>query len=58
MSISTTSWNIAIAGGGLIGGILFDVTGTGSFPITIILLMTIALLIAFSNKKYAFPSSK
>lgn len=58
MSISATSWNIAIAGGGLIGGILFDYIGTGSFPITIILLMFIALLVAIYNKKYAFPLSK
>ncbi|MEX5935778.1 MFS transporter [Mammaliicoccus sciuri] len=58
MSISATSWNMAIAGGGVIGGILFDYIGTSSFPITIILLMVIAFFIAFYNEKYAFPPSK
>ncbi|MBL0847027.1 MFS transporter [Mammaliicoccus fleurettii] len=58
MSISATSWNMAIAGGGFIGGILFDYIGTKSFSITIILFMIIAFFITFFNKKYAFPPNK
>lgn len=57
MAISATSWNIAIAGGGALGGLLYDSFGTGAFTIAIIGLLICALIIVFSNKRYAFPSN-
>lgn len=57
MSISATSWNIAIAGGGALGGLLYDSLGTASFTPTIITLLILALIVVFLNKRYAFPSN-
>lgn len=56
-SMSTTVWNIAIAGGGIVGGLLLDYIGSESFPITIFFLIITALLMVYFNKKYAFPPS-
>ncbi|WP_338022771.1 MFS transporter [Bacillus nakamurai] len=58
MSMNTTVWNMAIAGGGIFGGILLDHAGSQSFPMTMFLLILAALIISFLNKKHAFPSSE
>lgn len=54
MSMNTTVWNAAIAGGGIIGGVLLDSFGSISFPPSILLLAVLAMVIALSNQKYAF----
>ena len=54
MSMNTTVWNTAIAGGGIIGGLLLDSFGSISFPITILVLAILAIGIVLSNQKYAF----
>ncbi|WP_332698713.1 MFS transporter [Halalkalibacter lacteus] len=54
MSMNTTVWNAAIAGGGIIGGILLDSFGSISFPLTILILTVLAIVIVVSNKKHAF----
>lgn len=43
-SIYTTIWNTAVAGGGIIGGILLDRTGAISFAWVVIVLLIISLL--------------
>ncbi|KMJ44749.1 MFS transporter [Xenorhabdus khoisanae] len=43
-SIYTTIWNTAVAGGGIIGGILLDRAGTISFAWVVIVLLIISLL--------------
>ncbi|MDQ0273042.1 MFS transporter [Cytobacillus purgationiresistens] len=54
MSMNTTVWNAAIAGGGIIGGILLDSFGSNSFPLAIFILTILAIVIVTSNKKHAF----
>jgi len=54
MSISTTVWNLAIAGGGLVGGILLKSFGATSFPKVLFILLIIAFLIAYMAKKHGF----
>lgn len=54
LSMNVVAWNTAIAGGGLIGGILLDTWGVKSFPWSLVLLLVIALLIAWSARSHAF----
>ncbi|MCV4231517.1 MFS transporter [Virgibacillus sp. LDC1] len=56
MPINTTVWNLAIAGGGLVGGALLEFIGVKSFPGVLLILLLIALIIAWSSKKRGFPS--
>lgn len=54
ISMSATFWNLAIAGGGLIGGVLLDTLGVQSIPWTLLILVVMALMIAWRAKKYSF----
>ena len=54
MSISTTVWNLAIAGGGVVGGILLKNFGATSFPKLLFILLILAFLIAYMSKKHGF----
>lgn len=54
MSISTTVWNLAIAGGGVVGGMLLKNFGATSFPKLLLILLIIAFLIAYMSKKHGF----
>ncbi|WP_373604764.1 MFS transporter [Paenibacillus sp. IHB B 3415] len=56
MPINTTVWNLAIAGGGIAGGVLLDHAGVQSFPGVLLALLLVALVIAWSAKRYGFPS--
>jgi predicted MFS family arabinose efflux permease len=51
-----TVWNIAIAGGGLIGGVLLGTLGVASFPWTLVILLALTLLVAWRAKDHGFPS--
>lgn len=55
-SMIVTVWNIAIAGGGLAGGMLLETFGVGSFPWALIALLVPALLVTWQAKNYGFPS--
>lgn len=57
-SIIVTVWNIAIFGGGLIGGILLHSYSVAYFPWTLLLLLVFALLVAWSAQSAGFPSAK
>ena len=50
----TTAWNLAIASGGVIGGVLLNNAGAASFPWAVIAFMAVALFIAYVGKNYAF----
>lgn len=50
----TTAWNLAIASGGVIGGLLLNNAGAASFPWAIIVFMAVAFVIAYAAKKQAF----
>ncbi|MGK9429023.1 MFS transporter [Bacillus atrophaeus] len=55
MPINTTIWNLAIAGGGIVGGALLELVGVQSFPGVLLILLLVALIIAWSAKRHGFP---
>ncbi|RJT46083.1 MFS transporter [Rahnella woolbedingensis] len=58
-SMVVVAWNLAIAGGGLTGGILLETTGVKAFPQTMLLLLVAGLLIAWRAKMHGFrPGSR
>ncbi len=57
MPINTTVWNLAIAGGGIVGGTLLELVGVQSFPGVLSILLLIALIIAWKAKRYGFPGN-
>ncbi|KOP66373.1 MFS transporter [Bacillus sp. FJAT-18019] len=54
MPINTTVWNLAIAGGGIVGGTLLELVGVQSFPGVLLILLIVALIIAWSAKRHGF----
>ena len=48
-----TIWNVAIAGGGLAGGMLLDGYGAASFPWAMLALLLVALSIAWGARRYS-----
>ena len=55
-SMIVTVWNLAIAGGGAIGGLLLKNVGAASFPLVIVLLLTAAIAVAWVNGARSFAS--
>ncbi|KAB7895637.1 MFS transporter [Rouxiella sp. S1S-2] len=53
-SMIVVAWNLAIAGGGIAGGVLLKSQGVGAFPWAMLLLVIISLVIAFSARKTGF----
>lgn len=53
-AMNTTAWNLAIAGGGLLGGLLLSQFGAGSLPAAAILVLLPALVVAWVSTT-AFP---
>lgn len=54
LSMNVVAWNGAIAGGGILGGILLNIYGPVAFPLALIVLLAIALAIAGSARAYGF----
>lgn len=55
-SILVTVWNIAIAGGGIVGGVLLETSGVGAFPWALLALLLPGLLIAWASHAHGFPA--
>nr|WP_233167977.1 MFS transporter [Paenibacillus roseus] len=55
-SMLVTAWNVAIGGGGIIGGFLLQLLGAKFLPGSLILLLLPSLLAAWQAKKHGFPS--
>lgn len=55
-SIFVTSWNISIAGGGLVGGAMLTTLGAPSLPGVIALLLVPAFLVIWFGRRHAFPT--
>lgn len=53
--MSTVTWNAAIAGGGVIGGILVDGYSATYLPWAMAIIVAIALITAWSAKAHGFP---
>ncbi|SFP70346.1 Predicted arabinose efflux permease, MFS family [Variovorax sp. OK605] len=57
-SMVVTAWNIAIAGGGLIGGLLLQSRGAGALPWSLIVLLVPALWLAWKACAHGFPRAR
>jgi len=55
-SMLVTVWNIAIAGGGLVGGILLETFGVASFPWAVSALLVATFAIAWVANEHGFPT--
>ncbi|GBF76403.1 MFS transporter [Paenibacillus sp. 598K] len=55
MPINTTVWNLAIAGGGIVGGALLERIGVQAFPKALLILLLVALIITWGAKRHGFP---
>lgn len=55
-SLLVTMWNIGIAGGGLVGGILLAGLGVESLLIAVVILIVPATIIVIVARKHAFPA--
>ncbi|MEU2062570.1 MFS transporter [Streptomyces sp. NPDC013455] len=53
-----TLWNVAMAGGGVLGGVLLDTSGSGSFPWTVLLLLAPVLAVVLTARGHGFPSRR
>ncbi|WP_225825315.1 MFS transporter [Streptomyces naphthomycinicus] len=53
-----TLWNVAMAAGGVLGGVLLDASGSGSFPWTVLLLLLPVLAVVLAARSHGFPSRR
>lgn len=53
-----TLWNAAMAGGGIVGGVLLDLTGSEAFPWAVLVLMVPVLAVVVASKARAFPAKR
>ncbi|MFD0690120.1 MFS transporter [Actinomadura fibrosa] len=57
-SMQTTVYNMAIAAGSLIGGVLLEGSGSGVLPWTTLPLVTAALAVVVLARRHAFPADR
>ena len=55
-SMLVTTWNLAIAAGGIVGGVLLETHGAGAFPWALLALLVVGLLIAWASRGHGFPA--
>ncbi|MBS0370823.1 MAG: MFS transporter [Proteobacteria bacterium] len=55
-SMLVTAWNTAIAGGGIVGGVLLERLGVGAFSPALLTLLLATLLVAWSARHHGFPA--
>ncbi|MEV4945600.1 MFS transporter [Streptomyces sp. NPDC053755] len=53
-----TLWNVAMAGGGIVGGILLDVIGSESFPWAVLLLLLPVIAVVLHARQAGFPARR
>ncbi|WP_338475323.1 MFS transporter [Pseudomonas khavaziana] len=58
LSLNVVAWNSAIAGSGVIGGVLLDHCGVAAFPWAMLVLIMLALLIAWTAHAHGFKPGR
>lgn len=53
-SMLVTVWNLAIAGGGIFGGLLLDSLGVAAFPPALLVLLTATLVVVWAARQQGF----
>ncbi|MGW6284873.1 MULTISPECIES: MFS transporter [unclassified Streptomyces] len=53
-----TLWNVAMAAGGIVGGILLDATGSDSFPWAVLLLLLPVIAVVLYARGAGFPTRR
>jgi len=56
-SMLVTAWNLAIAGGGVAGGLLLAQLGGWAFPPAVLALLLVTLLVVGLAKRHGFPAA-
>lgn len=51
-----TLWNVAMAGGGIAGGVLLNLTGSRSFPWSVLILLAPVMVVALLARRRGFPA--
>ncbi|AZY49885.1 MFS transporter [Bordetella avium] len=57
-SMLVTAWNVAIAGGGLAGGLLLERLGVAAFSPALLLLLILAWMTIWAGRHHAFPAAR
>ncbi|MEQ9971115.1 MFS transporter [Pectobacterium carotovorum] len=57
-SMLVTAWNMAIAGGGIIGGVLLERLGVAAFSPVLLVLLLIAFVVVWSARQHGFPVAR
>ncbi|RJE83333.1 MFS transporter [Paenibacillus sp. 1011MAR3C5] len=57
-SMLVTAWNLGIGAGGIVGAILLDWIGARFLPGSLVLLLLITLLVAWTARKHGFPRTR
>jgi predicted MFS family arabinose efflux permease len=55
-SMLVTAWNMAIAGGGIIGGVLLDRFGVVAFSPALLILLVASLIVVWVARSHGFPA--
>ena len=53
-----TLWNVAMAAGGIVGGVLLDALGAASFPWSILALLAPVLAVVLAARTHGFPARR
>ena len=57
-SMLVTVWNMAIAGGGIVGGLLLESVGVRAFPFALVVLLLATLVVAWASRTHGFPAAR
>ncbi|PAU76536.1 MFS transporter [Halomonas salipaludis] len=57
-SMLVTAWNMAIAGGGIVGGILLDRIGVTAFSPVLLVLLAGTLIVVWAARQHGFPDAE
>lgn len=57
-SMLVTAWNMAIAGGGIAGGVLLDRVGVTAFSPALLVLLVATLIVVWAARNHGFPVAR